>query len=238
MAPHGDAVLRCRTRAADRPAPSDLVNPMPTPRTAALLAALSFALASPAQQITSGPEPDRKAFAVTVQTAEPVVLANVAISYGAARWRDEYSAALPQLRGNNYSRIGVGWWTTIDTIGAIEIGGVRIEAGSYYAGLRVDSSGAFSLLLFDSKRAMQQRLLPFSTPLYTGAAQPDLAVPLTFAQDASAKDSASTLEIAIATSAQEPTKGTLALRWGPHEATAPVRLQLPADKGGAGGTGK
>ncbi len=188
----------------------------------------------PAQQVSSGQDADRKATHATVLADDSTVLAAVSVGYGASPWRASYGSMLAQLKGSNYSRLGSGWWTTLDTIGAIEIGGIRIEAGSYYLGLRVDRDGAFHLLLFDSKQAMQQRLLPASTPLYTGAAKADLAAPLAFVEDAH-KGAVAQLAIEIATDSKHPTQGTLKIRWGPHEATAPVKFELGAGTKAADG---
>jgi len=77
---------------------------------------------------------------------------------------------LEKLQGSNYSRLGKNWWITFDTVGTLEIGGTKIDAGSYYLGLAVGKDGAFSLLVFDSQHAMKSGLLPYSTALYTGAA--------------------------------------------------------------------
>lgn len=187
-----------------------------------------------AQQVSNGQVADRKATQVTVLADDSAVLAAVSIGYGASPWRASYGSMLAQLKGSNYSRLGAGWWTTLDTIGPIEIGRTRIEAGSYYLGLRVDRDGAFHLLLFDSKRTMQQRLLPASTPLYTGAAKADLAAPLAFVENAR-KGAAAQLAIEITADQKHPTQGTLTIRWGPHEATAPVKFELGAGVAAAGG---
>ena len=200
----------------------------------AVLLALPL-VALPAQQVTGSSDQDRRTSTVMVQTEDRGVLAAVSIAYGAPAWREEHDGTIEQLRGNNYSRLGIGWWTTLDTVGPIEIGGTRIEAGSYYLGLQCGPDGACSLLLFDSSRAMQRRLLPFSTTLYTGAAKADLAAPLTFVK-AARKEVIAKLEIEITADRKEPTKGTLALRWGRHEATAPLKFELVKDGTAAGGT--
>lgn len=200
---------------------------------ASLLAALPFVVVLPAQEQRGGPDVDRRSFTVVVHADDQPALAAVSIAYSAPAWQQSYDDMLASLKGSNYSRLGKDWWTTFDTIGALEISGIRIEAGSYYLGLRVDDGGAFSLLLFDSRRAMQERLLPAATPLYTGAAKADLTVPLTFARN-TRKELAAKLEIEIVKDAKTPTQGTFVIRWGRHEATASLRFELGPIEGGRG----
>lgn len=196
---------------------------------AATVAALTIITALPSQQVVGGPDPDRKASNVFVFTDDFQALAGVSISYSAPGWQDSYNGMLEQLAGN-YTRLGKNWWTTFDTVGAIEIGGTKIEAGSYYLGLAVGPDGAFSLLLFDSMQAMKAGLLPFTTALYTGAAKAGVKAPLLFAKD-SLKEVVVKMEIEIAADKQDPTTGRFSIRWGKHELSAPVKFQLAAAKG-------
>ena len=184
---------------------------------------------SPAQQVTGGHDADRQATSLVVSSEQFETLAAVSISWGAAPWRDGYDATIDVLRGSHYSRLGNGWWTTFDTIGAVEIGGTRIEAGSWYLGLAVDAEGAFRLLIYDSKEVMKARLLPGTTALYTGAAQPVASAPLSFARDL-LQEPAAALAIAITADPKAPTTGQLAIRWGKHELSAPVVLHLAGAK--------
>ncbi len=210
---------------------------MRTPVLAALLPALlatplvAFAArpASPVQQVSGGHDHARQASSAFVSSEQFETLAAVSIGWGAAPWRDGYDAMLETLRGSHYSRLGNGWWTTFDTIGAVEIGGARIEAGSWYLGLAVDAEGAFRLLFFDSKEAMKARLLPGTTALYTGEAQPAARAPLTFSRD-SLREPAAALAIAITADPKSPTAGKLSIRWGKHELSAPVVFHLAGAK--------
>ena len=136
---------------------------------------------------------------------------------------------LKSLESSNYTRLGNGWWTTFDTVGALELGGTKIEAGSYYVGLAVGKEGAFSLLLFDSKQAMKAGLLPGTTALYTGEAKAETKAPLTFAKD-SLKEAVVKLEIEITADKKDPANGKFSIRWGKHELSAPVKFHLAAAK--------
>ncbi|MBL8844112.1 MAG: hypothetical protein JNL90_21485 [Planctomycetes bacterium] len=184
---------------------------------------------SPAQQVTGGHDHDRRSSSVFVSSEQFETLAAVSIGWGAAPWRDGYDATIDVLRGSHYSRLGNGWWTTFDTIGAVEVGGARIEAGSWYLGLAVDAEGAFRLLFYDSARAMKARLLPGTTALYTGEVKPAASAPLAFARD-SLKEPATLLSIEITAEKQAPTTGKLSIRWGKHELSAPVVLHLAGAK--------
>jgi hypothetical protein len=189
---------------------------------ALILAALPFA-ALPAQQAHSGPDPDRKTSTVHVGDDRVGTLVAAAISYAPANWQDSYDDVLKQGEASNYTRIGKGWWTTLDTVGAIEIGGTRLEAGSYYLGLAVDKSGAFVLLVFDSMQTMKAGLLPATTALYRGEGKPVARVPLTLAKDAR-KEVVVQMEIEISIDKKDLTTGRFAIRWGRHELSAPVKF--------------
>lgn len=205
-----------------------------------LLPALSFALLAfiaslPAQQAQATAEANRTATTLVVSAPEHPPQAAVSISYGQATWREAYDAALP-LPASNYMRLGVGWWTTLDTIGPIEIGGVRIEAGSYFLGLATAADGSFSLLVFDSRQAMQARLLPASTALYRGQGMPVAKAQLVFAKGALPAVVGKLQIELVSSAAADPTTGTLSIRWGKHQLSAALRLHAaaaPAD--GTGG---
>ena len=107
-------------------------------------------------------------------------------------------------------------------MGAIEIAGTRLAPGTYYLGIAVAKDGAFSLLLFDSKKAMTARLLPFTTALYTGEAKPDVRAPLALAKDS--LPDAALLAIEITADAKDPASGRFTIRWSKHELSAPVKF--------------
>lgn len=196
---------------------------MHAPALALTLIAVTAAFPLTAQQANGVPEPGRKEVTLVVasKTGEPE--AAVAIGYGQPVWRESHDGELRALPGGNYTRLGIGWWTTLDTIGPLDIGGVRVEAGSYFLGLVVAPDGAFSLLVFDSGQAMKARALPASSALYRGEVKAAVRAPLSFAPG-SLVTSVPRLEIGITNVPADPTSCRLSIRWGKHELSAPVTL--------------
>lgn len=191
---------------------------------AAFLGALTFLPALAAQRVTSGSDPDRRATTVFVSAEDGPTLAGVSISYSAPTWHSSYDAALDKPEGV-YSRLGKNWWTTLDTVGAIEIAGTKIEPGSYYLGLGIAKTGAFTLLVFDSRKAMQDGLLPGSTPLYRGEVVATASAPMTLHKGA-LEALVARMEIEVAADGTDPSRGKLSIRWGKHELSAPVKFHL------------
>ncbi|HEX6813199.1 MAG TPA: hypothetical protein VF384_16365 [Planctomycetota bacterium] len=196
---------------------------------AVTLAALTFVPALQAQQVSGGPDPERKASTFFISNDSHETLAGVFISYSPAEWQESYNDMLATLAGSNYTRLGKGWWTSFETVGTVEIGGTKIEAGSYFLGLAVDKDGAFSLLVFDSKHTLKAGLLPSTTALYTGEARPETKAPLTLAKD-SLKEHVVKLEVEIAADKKDPASGRFSIRWGKHELSAPLKFHLAGAK--------
>ncbi|MFY9343667.1 MAG: hypothetical protein WAT39_14315 [Planctomycetota bacterium] len=201
---------------------------------AAVLAAFPFVVSLPAQRAAAGLDADRKVSTFVVYEDGQPPLAAVAIAYTPAAWRAGYDEVVAQMSAANYTRLGKGWWATLEVAGAITIGGTRVAAGTYYLGLQVDQAGVLHLLLFESKRMLQQRVMSAATPLYRGDVKADLVAPLVLVKDAR-KESAANLVIEVVAGEKEPAKGTFVIRWGTHEATAALTFDLGVGKEGAGG---
>lgn len=193
---------------------------------------LIFALTSlvPAQRVSAGPDPDRTATTIAISSEERTLLAAASISYGKATWREEFEGQLQSVKGSNYCQLGKGWWTTFDTVTTVEIGGVKVEAGSYYLGVRFAEDGAISLLVFDARQAMKHGLLPRATALYTGEKKAVVVVPMTFARSTDKSVSAK-LGIELTADEKDPSKGKLVMRWGPFEASAALAFHFVGAKG-------
>jgi len=190
----------------------------------AAFAALCCTLPTTAQKVFGGPDPDRKSSTVFVFDDDFHAHAGASISYSAPKWDDKYNAMLPTLKGKN-ARLGKNWWTSLDTIGTLDIGGTKIEAGNYFLGLHVDQDGNFFLLLLDAKKAMKNAVLPFPAE----AMQADAKAPLTLAKD-SLKESVEKMEIEISADKADPATGKFAIRWGKHELSAKIKLTLTPPK--------
>lgn len=197
---------------------------MRLPHITAMFGAFTLLLSMlPAQRVEGGPDPDRRASTLSVSEDDGAASTYVAIGYSQAKWRAGYEDMLDDLRCR-YARLGKNWWTTFDTVTALEIGGVRVEAGSYYLGIAVDDDGSFHLLLFASNKAMKAGLLPWTTALYRGEVEADLRAPMTLRKQA-LQLPATELEIAITIEEQTTTRARLSIRWGRHELFAPVALR-------------
>lgn len=192
---------------------------------AATFAALSLVSTVTSQQVSGGVDPDRRSSTLMIATDRSELLAGVAISYTPAIWQESYDGLVEQPKAVPYTRLGKGWWATFETVGPLEIGGTKIEPGSYYLGLAVDKGGSFSLLVLDSKLAMKSGLLPGTTALYRGQVKAEARVPLALAKG-SQKAVVAKLEIEITADKKDPATGRFSIRWGKHELSAPVRFHL------------
>jgi hypothetical protein len=200
---------------------------------AAVLAAGAFLSPVAAQKVFGGQDADRKASTALVFDDAFNALGAISISYSQPTWKAEYDAKFEELKGKNL-RLGKNWWTSFDTITAIEIGGQTIQPGAYYLGLHCDNDGKFSLLVLDAGKALKSGAMPF----VEAAWKPDAKVPMTLNKD-SLPAPVNKMEIAIALDEKKPSSGKLSIRWGKHELVADVNVQLQgAAKNAAADKGK
>jgi uncharacterized protein (TIGR03067 family) len=181
-------------------------------------AALAAVLAVPvcSQRVFAGTDPDRRAATVLVFDDSFNALAAASISYSQPQWRDEYDGKFDELKGNKL-RLGKNWWTSLDTITPLVIGGTTIPAGSYVLGLACSEDGEFSLLAIDSSRAMRAKMVPFRPDDWSG----EIKAPLQLGRG-KLDDKRTKMEIEITADAKQPSKGALTIRWGTHELRAEV----------------
>lgn len=194
-----------------------------------LLTFLALAAAAAAQRATASPQVERRQTHLVVQTEDHRTLAFVSIQYGQAAWRPEYSKELESPSGSNYTQLGKGFWTSLDTIAAIEIGGVKLEAGCYFLGLRVEAGGGVHLLVFDAVQAMKDGMLPGSTPLYAGEKKPIATAKLELARE-DEKQVAPVLVLELSPDEKDARRALLAIRWGNAVASAPLVLHPVGEK--------
>jgi hypothetical protein len=177
-------------------------------------------LAAQAPQAFSFMDTDRKASVMLAFVGQEAVVAGAAINFTSPVWKDSNNALIDKLKGQNV-RLGKNWWTTLDTISPLEIGGAKIAPGAYYLGLHCDKDGKFSLLVIDAGKAMKNGWVPFDSEPWKA----DVTAPLTLAKD-SLKDTVEKMEIELATEKTDPTTGKFSVRWGKHELSAPVKVTM------------
>jgi len=152
----------------------------------------------------------------------------VSINYSQPEWKDSYDAVLASGKFNGTAqRLGKNWWTSLDTTVALEIGGTKIEAGSYYLGIQVDKDGKMGLMVIDAKSSNQHGWLPFVAAQWKAVA----VAPLELKKDAH-KESQLKMLIAISADQADTSKGTFSIRWGKHELRAAVAFHLPKPEAG------
>lgn len=193
---------------------------------ALVLAVGSFSAAADAQvQSMGGPDTGRQASWVIFAEMQNGFTPHgaVTIQYGQPEWKDSYDAVLASGKFNGTTqRLGKNWWTSLDTTVAIEIGGTKIEAGSYYLAIQAAKDGAMSLLVIDAKTSNQKGWLPFVASQWKS----DIVCKLDLMKDAH-EDVQQKMLIAISADKADPSKGTFSIRWGKHELRAAVAFHLP-----------
>ncbi len=176
-------------------------------------------------QAFGGPDDDRKASWVVFAEMKNGFTPHgaVAINYSQPKWKPEYDGMLAtdKFRGQSH-RLGKNWWTSLETTVAMDIGGSKIAAGSYYLGIQIDKDGAMSLLVIDAKAANQNGWLPFVASQW----KTDLSCKLDLKQDAH-ESVQELMLISITADRTDHSKGTFSIRWGKHELSAAVNFHLP-----------
>lgn len=196
---------------------------------ASLFTLLALATSALAQRAAASPQLERKQVQLVVHGENVPPPAFVSIQYGQAAWRPDYAKELESPSGSNYTQLGKGFWTSLDTIAPIEIAGVRIEAGCYFLALRIDAAGGAHLLVFDAVQTMKDGLLPGSTPLYTGEKKPIAAAKLDLVRG-DEKAAAPMLLLELTPDEKDTRRAVLAIRWGNVVASAPVALHHVGEK--------
>ena len=185
----------------------------------AAFAALSLSIPAFAQKVQVFGGAAERASSTIVLFGEDM-MAGLTMTYGQPAWQPEYDTMLDKLKGR-LNRLGKDMWTTFLTTVPVEIGGVKVEAGSYVVGLMCDKDGKFHLALLDATKSAKAGTLPFGPQTWT----PDVLCPLTLNKDA-AKESAAKMTMTLAADAKDPATGTFTLAWGKHTLTGALKLHL------------
>jgi hypothetical protein len=153
------------------------------------------------------------------------------ISWGPGKWNDDYDKTADQLKGK-VERLGKDSWTTLDSFMEMTIGGTKIPAGLYYLGIGRSENGDWSLVLFDSAEIRKTKADAFMTGQIKAAS---LKVPLTYTKS---EKKAEELEIAFTADKENLGKGKLALRWGNHQVSAEVNVDVKVAAGNKARSGQ
>lgn len=146
--------------------------------------------------------------------------AQVAIDYSPVPWQEQYETGLQagKFLGKKW-RLGADFWTRLDTWIDLEIAGVKVPAGYYYLTAEQRDANTFVLALHDPAVVKKHRVDGY----FAAKLQGGLEIPL---QHAAGKELQKQLEIEVATAAGSLDHGTLTIRFGSHELSAPMVMQL------------
>lgn len=192
------------------------------PASVSLGLALGLSVAAPAQMQVFGGPGERAASTVIFFDRATESMAGIAIQYGQPQWKAEYDGMADKAAGQRL-RLGKDWWTTFDNSVAIELGGVKIPAGSWFVGLEGKTDGKFELLLIDSKQAMKTNQMPFVTEAW----KVDHSIPVKFEKGA-LDETVDDLTIELKAGGAEPTALTLSVTWGTHRLSATGKATVGA----------
>ncbi len=194
--------------------------------TAAVLSAVLLVPALLAQKVQVFNELDAERKSTSMLLLDPSFIPHggASIDYSAPMWKAEYEAMLDSLKGKD-ARLGMNWWTTFSTMTACEIGGAKLDAGSYFLGLRCDKDGNFHLLVLNAAENLKAKAAPWMPATWKGG----VACKMTLAKGSLA-ESVAKLQIEITAEPKQPSVGKLTIRWGKHELSAPVTFDVATEK--------
>ncbi|MFM1872142.1 MAG: hypothetical protein RL398_1564, partial [Planctomycetota bacterium] len=188
-----------------------------------LAAAVCLALPATAQKVQVFGGKGERAATTAILFGQDL-MAGMSIVYGQPLWKNEYDQMLDKLKGKT-NRLGKDWWTTFTTSIAIELGGTKIDAGSYVLGIHCDNDGKFFLVGMDAGTAMKKNVMPFGPQNWT----PDWKAPLEL-HKAALETAVEKLDMELKVDAEDASKGGFSMSWGKHKLTAPMALHLHAGK--------
>lgn len=180
------------------------------------LAALALTAAAAAQpQLFGGNEQRASTTKLMLDPAQGYkMLGGVCIQYSQPTWKQDYEGKLDQYKGQSW-RLGKNYWTTMNTMTALNIGGVQVPAGAYYLGLKLDEKGGFHLLVIDSKKADSNLWSPFMPNEWKA----DYTCPMNHG-----KSEKSAEKLTITLDGQTADALELKVHWGTHQVTAKVTM--------------
>ena len=186
----------------------------------ALLLALSPSVTAQIK-VFSGVE-DRKSASALYYTQENgfQTHGSVSITYGAPAWKKDYESEdmVNSLAGQRW-RFGSGSWTTLDTSCDLEIGGVKVVAGSYYLVLELTKEKSINLIVLEQKPVRDKHIYAAMANMTKGG----LSIPLQWTKD---NDKVGNLEITLTPDSDKAEQLAFAVRWGNHKLTTDVHVEV------------
>lgn len=192
---------------------------MRIPLVSAALAALCLALPTTAQDVQVFGGQSQRACSTVVLFGDKV-MAGITIVHGQPEWKAEYDGMLDKLKGK-INRLGKDMWTTFMNSCDVEIGGMKIPAGSYVVGLSCDKDGNFGLAFLDATKAMKAGAMPFGPQKWA----PDFVAPLKLNKDV-ANAPVEQMSMELKADAKDLTKGMFTLAWGKHTLTGDLAIHV------------
>lgn len=155
------------------------------------------------------------------------MLGGACIQYGQPAWKADYEGQLEGMKGKSW-RMGKNYWTTLNAMSALTIGGVNVPSGSYYLGMKYDEKGNFHLLVIDTKKADTNLWSPFVPTEWKA----DYTCPMTHAKADKVAD-----KLSITLNGETPNALELKVHWGNHQVTANVAMNTTANNAPAKAVG-
>ena len=166
---------------------------------------------------TPYPESSQRGNARVFYWFGPGSAGQLAIDHGQPRWQPSLAKWLDQPDGTRW-RLGENFWTTLDTNLPLELGGVGVGVGQYYAVLQNTAEHGVELVLLDPQAIRERRLDAYQA----NATEGGLRIPLTLERlDAPAPR----LRIELSIDEGSKDRGALRIEFGPYRLAAPLLLK-------------
>lgn len=142
----------------------------------------------------------------------------VCVQYGQGTWKAEYDGMLDTLKGKA-SRLGKDFWTTFNTSIPLTVGETKVEAGSYYLGIKVDAEGNFHLLVMKAETSDKAGWAPWTADAWKA----DYTLAMKHGKSDKIVEKM-TMDLDV--DAKDPAQMTFKISWGGHVLTMPMTAHL------------
>jgi hypothetical protein len=142
----------------------------------------------------------------------------VALDCGRAEWKAEDDVTDDARTLGKRFRLGSDFWASLDSAGAVSIGGTEIKAGYWYLALERSKKGEWFLVALDAEPLRKKRIDPSKSSETSGGT----LVPL---KDEKLAPAAKQLDVEFVSIVGKPFEWTLEIRFGPHRLSADVTLK-------------